>query len=104
MTLSALIRKRENATATVAAPVTHKGEKAGTVANVASVAVANPPEAEKESTVRCDPDREIWQVYKQGRLVGWLVHMSFAEAVGHSQAKWGRVELVKAPVEQEESR
>lgn len=52
MTLSALIRKRENATATVATPATHKGVKAGTVANVASVAVANQLLAEEETAIR----------------------------------------------------
>lgn len=48
MTLSALIRKRPRqalATATVATPATHKGAKAGTVANGASVAVAKAPAA-----------------------------------------------------------
>lgn len=43
MTLSALIRKRENATATVATPATHEQGKGGNVANVASVAVAKAP-------------------------------------------------------------
>lgn len=52
MTLSALIRKRENATATVATPTTHKGAKTGTVANVASVAVANQLLAEEETAIR----------------------------------------------------
>lgn len=52
MTLSALIRKREIATATVATPATHKGVKAGTVANVASVAVANQLLAEEETAIR----------------------------------------------------
>lgn len=52
MTLSALIRKRENATATVATPATHKGAKAGTVANVASVAVANQLFPEEEAPIR----------------------------------------------------
>ena len=52
MTLSALIRKRENATATVATPATYKGAKAGTVANVASVAVANQLLAEEETAIR----------------------------------------------------
>lgn len=72
MTLSALIRKRDNATATVATPATHEGLKptysdyknpcptfatheglkAGTVANVASVAVANQLLAEEETAVR----------------------------------------------------
>ena len=47
MTLSALIRKREIATATVATPATHNQAKAGTVAKVASVAVANPLLAEE---------------------------------------------------------
>lgn len=51
MTLSALIRKRENATATVATPATHKGTKAGTVANVASVAVANQLLAEEKTAI-----------------------------------------------------
>lgn len=49
MTLSALIRKREIATAT---PATQEGVKGGTVANVASVAVANQLLAEEESAVR----------------------------------------------------
>lgn len=52
MTLSALIRKREIATATVATPATHEGVKGGTVANVASVAVANPLLAQEESAIR----------------------------------------------------
>lgn len=52
MTLSALIRKREIATATVATPATQEGVKGGTVANVASVAVANQLLAEEESAVR----------------------------------------------------
>lgn len=52
MTLSALIRKRENATATVATPATHKGADAGNVANVASVAVANQLLAEEETAIR----------------------------------------------------
>lgn len=52
MTLSALIRKRENATATVATLTTHKGAKARTVANVASVAVANQLLAEEETAIR----------------------------------------------------
>ena len=52
MTLSALIRKRENATATLATPATHKGARAGTVANVASVAVANQLLAEEETAIR----------------------------------------------------
>lgn len=57
MTLSTLIRKRENATATVATPATHKGVKAGTVANVASVAVANQLLAEEEAAIR------VWLAY-----------------------------------------
>ena len=52
MMLSELIRKRENATATVATPATHKGAKAGTVATVASVAVANQLLAEEETAIR----------------------------------------------------
>ena len=42
MTLSALIRKREVATATVATSATQEQVKAPTVAKVATVAVANP--------------------------------------------------------------
>lgn len=48
MALSALIHKSESkavATATVATPATHDKEKEVTVANVASVAVANPTES-----------------------------------------------------------
>jgi hypothetical protein len=52
MTLSALIRKREIATATVATPATHEQAKAGTVAKVASVAVANQLMAEEETAIR----------------------------------------------------
>lgn len=52
MTLSALIRKQENATATVATPATHKEARTGTVANVASVAVANQLLAEEETAIR----------------------------------------------------
>lgn len=52
MTLSALIRKQENATATVATPATHKGANAGTVATVASVAVANQLLTEEETAIR----------------------------------------------------
>lgn len=52
MSLSALIRKRGNATATVATPATHEGAKAGTVANVASVAVANQLFPEEEVPIR----------------------------------------------------
>lgn len=43
MTLSALIRKHEIATATVATPATRDQTATGTVANVASVAVAKAP-------------------------------------------------------------
>jgi len=52
MTLSALIRKREIATATLATPATHEQAKVGTVAKVASVAVANQLLAEEETTIR----------------------------------------------------
>lgn len=48
MTLSALIRKREIATATVATPATPQV----TVAKVASVAVANPLLTEEETAIR----------------------------------------------------
>ena len=54
-TLSALIQKRENATATVATPATpatHEGVPAGTVADVASVAVANQLLAEEETAIQ----------------------------------------------------
>jgi hypothetical protein len=49
MTLAALIRKRQTekvATAIPAIPATQPGEKAGTVAGIATVAVANPTEPE----------------------------------------------------------
>ena len=62
MTLSALIRKRETgnlATAIPAISATRKGEGGGTVARIATVAVANPKEgqpvpltAEEETAIR----------------------------------------------------
>lgn len=48
-------------------------------------------------------EREIWMVYDHGLLVGWLVGMTFPEAVGRAQARWGRVNLVKAEKAEEES-
>lgn len=48
-------------------------------------------------------EREIWKVFDHGRLVGWLVGMTFPEAVGRAQARWGRVNLVKAEKAEEES-
>ena len=59
MTLSALIQKRDNATATVATPATQEGVKTRAVANVASVAVANQLLAEEETAIRA-----------------WLAHIS----------------------------
>jgi hypothetical protein len=59
MKLSAMIRKREIATATVATPATQEGLEGGTVAKVASVAVANQLLAEEESAIR-----------------GWLAHIN----------------------------
>lgn len=47
-------------------------------------------------------EREIWKVYDHGLLVGWLVGMTFPEAVGRAQARWGRVNLVKAEKAEEE--
>ena len=64
MTLSALIRGRGFATATVATPATHKQAKAGTVANVASVAVANQLLAEEETAIRA-----------------WLAHIEETDSV-----------------------
>ena len=52
MTLSALIRKREIATATLATPATHEGIEGRTVAKVATVAVANRIFPEEESAIR----------------------------------------------------
>jgi hypothetical protein len=52
MMLSALIRKREIATATPATPATHEGTEGRTVAKVASVAVANQIFPEEESAIR----------------------------------------------------
>lgn len=58
-------------------------------------AVVAPPLHEKE--------RGIWKVIEHGRVVGWLVGMTFPEAVGRAQARWGRVDLVKAEKAEEES-
>ena len=52
MTLSALIRKREIATATLATPATHEGIEGRTVAKVATVAVANRIFPEEEAAIR----------------------------------------------------
>ena len=52
MTLSALIRKREPATVTVATTATQDRTQGRTVAKVASVAVANQIFPEEESAVR----------------------------------------------------
>jgi hypothetical protein len=46
---------------------------------------------------------DTWKVYEHGELVGWMVGMTFPEAVGRSQARWGRVNLVKAEKAEEES-
>ena len=50
--LSALIRKRGIATATPVTSATHEGVDGRTVANVASVAVANRLFAEEEAAIR----------------------------------------------------
>jgi len=52
MTLTTLIRKQESAEATVAAPATRKFSQAVTVANVASVDVANQLLIEEETAIR----------------------------------------------------
>ena len=52
MMLSALIRKREIATATPATTATHEGVEGRSVAKVASVAVANQIFPEEESAIR----------------------------------------------------
>lgn len=72
MTLAALIRKRGSGKAATAIPATEPKEEAGTVARIATVAVANPTEtkiapmtAEEEKAIRAwlehieETDREI---------------------------------------------
>lgn len=65
MTLAALIRGKSEsvkvATATLATVATLKGDERRTVANVATVSVANPPETKIESPEPAEPfDVEAW--------------------------------------------
>lgn len=69
MKLSAMIRKREIATATVATVATQEGLEEGTVAKVASVAVATQLLAEEESAIR-----------------GWLAHINETEPAKIAEA------------------
>jgi len=41
----------------------------------------------------------IWKIYDHGRLVGWMVGMTFPDAVGRANARWGRVDVVRAEEE-----
>ncbi|SHF85968.1 hypothetical protein SAMN02745117_02730 [Lampropedia hyalina DSM 16112] len=83
MTLSALIRKRENATATLATPATHKGARAGTVANVASVAVAKAPAATPKPEAQSGSVANVASVAVANQLFpeeeapirAWLAHI-----------------------------
>lgn len=83
MTLSALIRKRENATATAATPATHKGAKAGTVANGASVAVAKVPAATPKPEAQSGSVANVASVAVANQLFpeeeapirAWLAHI-----------------------------
>lgn len=71
MTLSALMKKGglcAAATAIPATAATEEGEKAGTVARVATVAVANPPSAESTPTAPMTADEE-------SAIRAWLAHI-----------------------------
>lgn len=37
-----------------------------------------------------------WKVYEHGQLVGWMVGMTFPDAVGRANARWGRVDVARA--------
>jgi hypothetical protein len=71
MTLSALMKKGglcAAATAIPATAATEAGEKAGTVAKVATVAVANPPRVESYPTAPVTADEE-------SAIRAWLAHI-----------------------------
>jgi len=76
MTLSALMKKgglREAATAIPATAATEEGEKAGTVARVATVAVANLPSAKSHPTAPMTADQE-------SAIRAWLAHIEETDA------------------------
>ncbi|MDP2964024.1 MAG: hypothetical protein Q8N54_14830 [Sulfurimicrobium sp.] len=76
MTLSALMKKGglcAAATAIPATAATEEGEKAGTVARVATVAVANPPSAKSTPTAPMPADEE-------SAIRAWLVHIEETDA------------------------
>jgi len=76
MTLSALMKKGglcAAATAIPATAATEEGEKAGTVARVATVAVANLPSAESNSTAPMTADEE-------SAIRAWLTHIEETDA------------------------
>ncbi|MHB1292592.1 MAG: hypothetical protein ACYCY5_10465 [Sulfuricella sp.] len=76
MTLSALMKKgglRAAATAIPATAATEEGEKTGTVARVATVAVANPPSAESYPTAPMTADDE-------STIRTWLAHIEETDA------------------------
>jgi len=91
MMLSALIRKRDNATATVATPATHEGVKGGAVANVASVAVANQLLAEEErASAATEAKPTMWTVNVNGTTFPMIRPggMTFEEALEAARARW----------------
>ncbi|HUX30460.1 MAG TPA: hypothetical protein VMV78_07505 [Thiobacillus sp.] len=76
MTLSALMKKGglcAAATAIPATAATEEGEKAGTVARVATVAVANPPSAKSTPTAPMTADEER-------AIRAWLAQIEEADA------------------------
>ncbi len=76
MTLSALMKKGGLCAAATAIPAiaaTEEGEKAGTVARVATVAVANPPSAKSTPTAPMTADEE-------SAIRAWLAHIEESDA------------------------
>lgn len=76
MTLSALMRKgglREVATAIPATAATEEGKRVGTVARVATVAVATPPITESNTTAAMTANEEK-------AIRAWLEHIEEADA------------------------
>lgn len=76
MTLSALMKKGGLCVAATAIPATaatEKGEKAGTVARIATVAVANPPSTESAKPTPMTTEEE-------GEIRAWLAYIDETDA------------------------
>ncbi len=51
---------------------------------------------QKAQTDAQEEKYDIWKVYEHGQLVGWMVGMTFPDAVGRACARWGKVDVVRA--------